>query len=147
MIGRLMLKHDFGRMLAVPPCSHSAHFALHYLQARPSTPLKFVRKPEAGKLCTGDAPIGAVSVDNHPLGHWLGTVVPKRHARRSVTRNMLRRQVRAAMLRHENHLRHGLWLVRLRQPFATGTYASADSPALRHETASELDRLLARAVL
>lgn len=85
-------------------------------------------------------------MDNYPSGHWLGTVVPKRHARRSVTRNMLRRQVRAAMLRHESRLRPGLWLLRLRQPFAAGTFVSANSFALRRATALELDGLLSRAI-
>lgn len=85
------------------------------------------------------------SVDNLPSYHWLGCVVPKRHAPRSVTRNMLRRQVRAAMLHHEAGLRPGLWLVRLRQPFAASAYASADSKALRGAAAIEIDRLLTRA--
>jgi len=147
MIGRLLRKCDFVRTLAMPPCSRSAHFALHFLQARPSEPPAFVRKPRTEVLSTGGAQIGALSVDNHPSGYWLGTVIPKRHARRSVTRNMLRRQVRAAMLRHETRLRPGLWLLRLRQPFAAGTYLAADSSALRRATALELDSLLSRAVL
>ena len=80
-----------------------------------------------------------------PDGHWLGSVVPKRHARRAVTRNMLRRQVRAAMERHVARLRPGLWLVRLRLPFARTTFTAADSKALRTAAADELDRLFARA--
>jgi ribonuclease P protein component len=147
MIGRLLDKRDFERTLAMPPCSRSAHFALHYLQARPSGPAASSRKPRKDELCTGDAPSEDLSVDNLPSGHWLGTVVPKRHARRAVTRNMLRRQVRAAMLRHEARLHPGLWLLRLRQPFALSKYLSADSTDLRRATASELDGLLSRAIL
>ena len=75
----------------------------------------------------------------------MGTVVPKRHAPRAVTRNMLRRQVRAAVQRHEPQLRPGLWLVRLRQPFARSSFVSADSAALRGAVAGELERLLQRA--
>ena len=71
--------------------------------------------------------------------------MPKRHAARSVTRNMLRRQARAAMERHLQQLRPGLWLVRLRQPFPRKTFVSADSPALRSAASAELDRLFARA--
>jgi ribonuclease P protein component len=145
MIGRLLRKCDFERTLAVSPCSRSAHFALHYLQSRPSQPPARVPQHRSEELFTGNAPVGELSVDNQPSGHWLGTVVPKRHARHSVTRNMLRRQVRGAMLRHENQLRPGLWLVRLRLPFAASTYVSADSPALRRATALELDGLLSRA--
>ena len=36
MIGRLLRKSDFERVLAVPPCSRSPHFAVHYLCARPT---------------------------------------------------------------------------------------------------------------
>ncbi len=145
MIGRLLRKCDFERVLAVTPCSRSPHFAVHYLQAGPSAPAKPARLVAAEKLCTGDSQDGAVSVDNSPCGHWLGTVIPKRHAARSVTRNTLRRQVRAAVQRHESSLRPGLWLVRLRQPFAKAAFPAADSTAMRRAAAVELDRLLARA--
>lgn len=141
MIGRLLHKSDFERVLAVPPCSRSAHFAVHYLQARPGVAREVADK----KLCTEDAPIPDGSVDKSPGRQWLGSVIPKRHAARSVTRNMLRRQVRAAMERHAERLRPGLWLVRLRQPFPKAAYMSADSKALRRAASAELDRLFARA--
>jgi len=96
-------------------------------------------------LCTDDALISDSPVDKYPEGHWLGSVIPKRHAARSVTRNMLRRQVRAAMERHVQGLRPGLWLVRLRQPFARKDFESADSQPLRSAASAELDRLFARA--
>jgi putative membrane protein insertion efficiency factor len=69
-------------------------------------PRRAAQTPDA-MLCTDDAPIPDAPVDNSPDGHWLGSVVPKRHAARSVTRNMLRRQVRAAMERHVQDLRPG----------------------------------------
>jgi ribonuclease P protein component len=84
-------------------------------------------------------------VDEHPAGHWLGCVVPKRHARRSVTRTVLKRQIRAAAQRHVPHLPPGLWLVRLRSPFVPAQYPSADSAALRLAARTELDQLFARA--
>jgi ribonuclease P protein component len=142
MIGRLLHKPDFERVLAVPPCSRSAHFAVHYLRARPAVS----RQPAVDMLYTGDAPNLTDPVDNLTSGLWLGNVIPKRHAARSVTRNMLRRQVRAAMERHASGLRPGLWLVRLRQPFPKTAYVSADSAALRSAAATELDHLFERAV-
>lgn len=96
-------------------------------------------------LSTSDAPKSDESVDNLPSGQWLGQVIPKRHAPRSVTRNMLRRQVRAAMERHAQRLRPGLWLVRMRQPFPKAGFVSADSAALRQAAAVELERLFQRA--
>jgi ribonuclease P protein component len=145
MIGRLLCKCDFERVLAVTPCSRSPHFAVHYLHAWPTTPAKSARLAGAEQLCTGDSQFSPVSVDNSLRNHWLGTVIPKRHAARSVTRNTLRRQVRAAVQRHETNLRPGLWLVRLRQPFTKTAFPAADSTAMRRAAAVELDRLLARA--
>jgi len=141
MIGRLLQKSDFERVLAVPPCSRSAHFAVHYLHASPGQP----RGPATRKLSTSDSPILTGAVDKSVVAFWLGQVIPKRHAPRSVTRNMLRRQVRAAMERQAAGLRPGLWLVRLRQPFAKAAYTSADSLALRAAASAELERLFERA--
>lgn len=76
---------------------------------------------------------------------WLGTVLPKRHARRSVTRNLLRRQIRVAMLRHAPALPEGVWVVRLRSAFAKSQFQSAASVRLRQAARAELDALLARA--
>ena len=83
-------------------------------------------------------------MDKLPDAHWLGSVIPKRHAARAVTRNMLRRQLRASMSRHADRLPCGLWVLRLRQPFAKTTFVSADSKALRAAASAELDRLFAR---
>jgi ribonuclease P protein component len=141
MIGRPLRKSDFERVLAVPPCSRSAHFAVHHLQACPATG----RQTVDDMLSTIDALKLSDSVDNFPCGIWLGQVIPKRHAPRSVTRNMLRRQVRAAIQRHASQLRPGLWLVRLRQPFSKAGFISADSATLRQAAALELDRLFQRA--
>lgn len=82
-------------------------------------------------------------MDSYPLPHWLGCVVPKRHARRAVTRSLLKRQVRAAFARHAGGLPGGLWLVRLRQPFPLADFPSAASTALAAAARTELDGLLA----
>ena len=58
---------------------------------------------------------------------------------------MLKRQIRAAIERYEERLEAGLWLVRLRKPFASTQFPSADSNALRAAARSELDQLLAQA--
>ncbi len=81
-------------------------------------------------------------MDDLSAGCWFGCVVPKRHARRAVTRNLIKRQVRHAMLRHGETLPAGLWLVRLRAPFAPASFVSARSAALAQATRVELDLLL-----
>ncbi len=81
-----------------------------------------------------------------PPPQWVGAVVPKRHARRAVTRSLLKRQIYAAAERHRDQLAPGLWIVRLRSPFESARFASAASPALRRSARAELDALLAAAV-
>lgn len=84
-------------------------------------------------------------MDNSADRVWFGCVVPKRHARRAVTRSLLKRQVRGAFDRHGAGLAAGLWLVRLRAPFAVTQFVSARSDALAGAARAELDGLLAQA--
>jgi ribonuclease P protein component len=82
-------------------------------------------------------------------GCWLGGVVPKRHARRAVTRSLLKRQIRAAFVAQATAaslpLPAGLWVVRLRAPFDVKQFPSASSEALRAAARDELAQLLLRA--
>lgn len=71
-------------------------------------------------------------------------MVPKRHARRAVTRNVVDRQIQAALMRVEHRLAPGQWLLRLRAPLSRDRFPSADSAALRAALREELDHLLAR---
>ena len=73
--------------------------------------------------------------------------MPKRHARSAVTRSLLKRQVRSAFERHATGQAAGLWLVRLRQPFAKADFVSARSEALAAAARGELDGLLLQARL
>lgn len=149
MIGRIVRSADFERVLGTPAHARSVHFAVHYLRAGPSGVRKSTSAPIDTKLSTGEAPEQGKPVDESlqapPSGCWLGAVVPKRHARRSVTRNLLKRQIRAAAVAQAS-LQAGLWVVRLRSPFDRARFASAASDALRDEAGRELSRLMADAV-
>lgn len=89
--------------------------------------------------------MGNLSHTRAPEALWLGTVVPKRHARRAVTRSLIKRQMRAAVQRHAPLLPRGLWVVRLRGPFDRQQFSSAASDALRQAVRAELDTVLQRA--
>lgn len=78
-------------------------------------------------------------------GQWLGLVVPKRHARRSVTRTLLKRQMRAAMAEGAGALPPGLWVLRLKSGFDARSFPSAASEALRRSARAELRLLIERA--
>jgi len=82
--------------------------------------------------------------DLQPAGLWLGAVVPKRHAKRSVTRTLLKRQIRSAASAQQG-LAGGLWVVRLRSPFDRKAYPSAASEALREVAGRELAAVFADA--
>lgn len=70
----------------------------------------------------------------------LGAVVPKRHARRAVTRTLLKRQIRAAAARSvATGGPAGMWIVRLRAPFDRTRFVAAASDALRRAARAELD--------
>lgn len=144
MPGRLVNKADFERLLGMRPWARSAHFAVHHLPATPSRPARPVKPNANTELSTAPAPICPQPVDDLPANRWLGCVVPKRHARRSVTRSLLKRQVRGAFQRHEAGLPAGMWLVRLREPFAVKLFPSAQSEALSSAARLELDGLLTR---
>ncbi|MDO9072090.1 MAG: ribonuclease P protein component [Rubrivivax sp.] len=144
MPNRLVNKADFERLLGARPWARSAHFAVHHVSAAPLRPIRPTKAVEADKLSTGPAPSCPPPVDDLPTAWWLGCVVPKRHARRAVTRSLLKRQVRGAFERHEAALPQGLWLVRLRQAFAVAEFPSARSAALQLAARTELDQLFTR---
>jgi ribonuclease P protein component len=141
MPARLVNKADFERLLGARPWARSMHFAVHHVAATPSHPARPAMTPAAEELSTGPAPSCPPPVDDLPTTWWLGCVVPKRHARRAVTRSLLKRQVRGAFERHEAGLPQGLWLVRLRQAFAVAEFPSARSSALQQAARVELDLL------
>ncbi|RQP24342.1 ribonuclease P protein component [Piscinibacter terrae] len=161
VIGRIVRSVDFERVLSAPSRARSAHFAVHHVQDRPSQPRKPSTHRLSTELSTGGAPVGKPAVDDAPgdasstppvpplQGAWMGVVVPKRYAKRSVTRTLLKRQIRAAVQRQSQGgtgLPAGLWVVRLRSPFAVKDFPSAASDALRCAARGELDELMAIAV-
>jgi ribonuclease P protein component len=144
MLGRLVQSADFERVLASPARSRSVHFAIHHVAKAPACARRTPELPVSTELSTGTAPPCAQPVDQLPGGCWLGTVVPKRHARRSVTRNLVKRQMREAMNAHAAQLAPGLWVLRLKAPFDRQKFPSAASDALRELARGELGQLLQR---
>lgn len=142
MIGRLVHSADFQRLLSSPAWSRSAHFAVHHLPKVPRCPKQAVGNAQEAKLFTGDVHNSPEPVDDFAGQFWLGAVLPKRLARRAVTRNLLRRQIREAFGRRAGDLPGGLWVVRLRSPFVRTTFVSPASDALRLAAREELDAAL-----
>lgn len=108
------------------------------VQTRPAVALKHQSGEQAAPQNTAAASPGAA------LGPrwWLGCVVPKRHAKRAVTRTLLKRQMRQAFESQAGGLPEGRWLMRLNRGFANTQFRSAASDALRRAASEELHKLL-----
>lgn len=149
MIAHLVRSADFERVLRTRTRVSSLHFAVHHVADRPSMAARPACKLDTAELSTGEVQIESSPVDDLPRlapgAVWLGMVVPKRHARRSVTRSLLKRQIRAAVAGHAAALVGGLWVVRLRAPFDRARFFSAASDELRRAARDELDGLIVAA--
>ncbi len=123
-VQHLRTRAQFQALLAHRPVARTAHFALHRLPAAAAP------GPEA-------ALFGA------PGQAWLGAMVPKRWARRAVTRNAIRRQIYAVGADRLAAL-PGARLVRQHAVFSRTQFPSAASTALQGAVRAELLELLAR---
>jgi ribonuclease P protein component len=144
---RLIESSEFVRVLGSRSRASTVHFAVHHLPAGLQRPSATPAKPSSIELSTKLGTDGEGPVDDFPGSalRKIGAVVPKRHARRAVTRSLLKRQIYAASSRHADSLAHGLWVVRLRAPFDRTRFPSAASSALRLVARTELEALFTAA--
>ncbi len=123
-VQHLRTRAQFQALLAHRPVARTAHFALHRL------PVVAGSGPEAALFGV-------------PGQAWLGAMVPKRWARRAVTRNTIRRQIYAVGADRLAAL-PGARLVRQHAVFSLAQFPSATSAALQGAVRAELLELLAR---
>jgi ribonuclease P protein component len=139
---------QFKAVLKHAPVASTPHFALHLSMATPPAHTLPARQPAR------QTPSEAVGVGEHQpsvksvkcLKSAIGVVVPKRLAKRAVTRNALRRQIYATFDAACRGWANGqaIWLVlRLRQGFSVAEVgASASSNALKRLARAELTQLV-----
>ena len=75
----------------------------------------------------------------------MGALIPKRWAKRAVTRNAIKRQIYPVSSDLEQQLKQAAHVVRLRSAFDRVKYPSASSEALKQAVRTELQQLFARA--
>lgn len=111
--------------MAGPPVAKTPHFALH-------------RAPLDG-LHEGRRLFPVVDT-------WLGVLLPKRWAKRAVTRNAIRRQIyeTARQRAQAEGLPDAALVVRLRTAFNRQVFVSATSDALKRAVRTELEQLYAQ---
>jgi ribonuclease P protein component len=125
---RLKVRPQFQAVLAGRTLSRTAHFALHVATAS-SARVADVQAVEA-ELFPGE-------------GVWIGAMVPKRWAKRAVTRNTIKRQIYSVSAEFESSLQPFAHLVRLRSTFDRAQFVSATSDALKAAVRTELVQLFA----
>ena len=76
---------------------------------------------------------------------WLGAMVPKRWARRAVTRNTIKRQIYTVAAAFEARLPQAAHVVRLRAAFDRKQFVSATSDQLKQAVRAELLQLFGHA--
>lgn len=124
---RLKTRGQFQAVLASRAISRTPHFSLH-----------------AFSFAATDSGNESLATLFPGADKWLGALVPKRWARRAVTRNSIRRQIYSVSAEYESHLQEGAHLVRLRTAFDRSAFRSATSAELQESVRLELRQLFSR---
>jgi len=132
-VQRLKTREQYQAVLAGTTVARTTHFAMHSsaqeaTAQKPSLPVK----PQSA-LFNGD-------------GVWLGAIVPKRWAKRAVTRNLIKRQIYNVASRYEAMFPVAAHVVRLRAGFERQKFMSAASDQLRKAVSMEIDQLFSKAL-
>jgi ribonuclease P protein component len=128
-VQRLKTRPQFQAVLAGQTLARTAHFALH--------------------CCALESTVAEVQDIAVPAlfpkpAVWMGAMVPKRWAKRSVTRNAIKRQIYNVSTDFESLLSERAHLIRLRATFDRSQFVSASSDVLRAAVRSELHQLFSR---
>lgn len=139
---RITTKAQFAAVMGGQTVSRTAHFALHRVTLAPAASgASFAPAVPASvsDLAPVKKPLFAVA------DCWLGVVVPKRWAKRAVTRNTIKRQIYAVSTDASCQLPIAAHVVRLRSGFDRAEFISATSDKLKMAVRAELQHLFARA--
>jgi len=141
-VQRLKTRPQFQAALAGGTVSRTAHFALHRLHLTPPS-----ETSAASASHIGPAPSPEQALFGLPAQAvaWMGAMVPKRWARRAVTRNAIKRQIYNVSERFADSLPVAAHVVRLRTTFDRQQFISASSEPLKLAVRQELEQLFERA--
>jgi ribonuclease P protein component len=117
VLNKLSSREQFTQALKSPVVARTVHFVLH----------------QDGRQSETD------------VAPSLGCILPKRWAKRAVTRNLLRRLVLVEATRVLSTAKVGAYVVRLRSPIDPAAFPSAKSQALRLHIRQEIQTLFGQA--
>jgi ribonuclease P protein component len=133
-VQRLKTRPQFQAALAGGTVSRTPHFALHRLSL-----------PEIRSASSAEASGAQGAPLFHSVDVWMGAMVPKRWAKRAVTRNAIKRQIYAVSSQFEVRMPCAAHVVRLRSGFDRQQFISATSRLLKLAVRQELEQLFERA--
>ncbi|MGA0571981.1 ribonuclease P protein component [Variovorax sp. VNK109] len=136
---RLKTRPQFEAVMSGSTVSRTVHFALH----RVALPTVEAVEQQAMQQAAGPGsprPQALFAVQDV----WIGAVVPKRWAKRAVTRNAIKRQIYNVSASFESRLPQAAHVVRLRSTFDRQQFASATSDRLKQAVREELQQLFSR---
>ena len=125
---RFKTRPQFQAVLNAPVVARSAHFVMHRLAVQPQL-------SDLNVHLSPSIPLFGNEV-------CLGAMIPKRWAKRAVTRNTLKRQIYAVGASLEHQFSCAAYLVRLRSEFSRQLFASASSESLKGAARAELVDLI-----
>jgi ribonuclease P protein component len=135
-------KAQFAAVMSGQTVSRTPHFALHRVA------LQATAEPKDTTVASADVS-DTSRVQSKPLfavqDTWLGVIVPKRWAKRAVTRNTIKRQIYAVSTDAGCVLPVAAHVVRLRAGFDRAKFISATSDKLKTAVRAELQHLFAGA--
>ncbi|MBC7610368.1 MAG: ribonuclease P protein component [Polaromonas sp.] len=135
---RLKTRPQFQAVLAGAVVARTEHFALHCngldAVAPKSTDSAKPRKD------TVAPPLSAALFPVQDM--WIGAMVPKRWAKRAVTRNAIKRQIYTVSAGFLAHYPQAAFLVRLRKEFSRKEFVSATSAQLKEVVRAEVTALM-----
>jgi ribonuclease P protein component len=132
-VQRLKTREQFQAVLAGATVARTAHFAMHS-SARDKTAASPSVAPETSSMLFSANEV------------WLGAMIPKRWAKRAVTRNLIKRQIYNVATSFETRLPQAAHVVRLRAAFDRKQFTSASSDQLKIAVRSEIELLFNQAL-
>ena len=133
---RLQTRAQFDAVLAHRALASTEHFALHRSERRNPVAQQGQIEPQADPEAGPLAGFKQLAV---------GAMVPKRWARRAVTRNLIRRQIYSLAKHHLSEQPALAYVVRLRRGFQAQRFVAASSSELKQVVRAQLQMLLAQA--
>ena len=137
---RLKTRPQFQATMSAGTIARTPHFALHRLELAAEV-AEMVANPKTGPGSNDPQALFGIGALREQA--WLGAMVPKRWAKRSVTRHTIKRQIYAVATDYEAALLRASYVVRLRSGFDRKQFVSATSEQLKAAVRKELQQLFA----